>query len=779
MKSIDDIWRKLDLSRSRFELKDLLSELKVYTGEITLNEHRTVVNEIAKVNYEVHWQVPNVISYSINTLLNNNTLDSICDPWASTGLLLHGIIEKFKPSRSHAVALNANDVEIGKIFIPEVKWENSDPLKANALNENEFSAVVSILPFGLKSRETLILNGENNDVEIFGDLDSKILSVYSRLLKNDGIGIFIVTPGFFFRKSAFHIMSDLGLHVDAVFELPAGIFAPNTNITTNLIVVKKGKGEKLFTGKLSNNNKLNKQVISNYLNNKESKNIDFGHIVDSNFFRGLDALRAELEFERLKQTYDGDYYTLNQIAKSITLGKHAESFEFDDVEDAIYIPLIGKSNVVDSLELLTMKSQNYAQLKIDQDKVNAEFVVRFLNSSIGIKIRNMNMSGITIPRLSRDKLNTLGVFVPKLEKQKSILEVGHKILTQKNMLTSLMSELSEYENKLWKDPSQLVNLNSEIDDFAFQTNPGNTVRAEQSLVEWIETLPFPLASILRAWDATSDEDQKLKYEHLLHFFEAFSLFTGLIFLSAFRSNESFFIADKNELVRVLEKNPISHATFGTWKSIVEYLSKKIRNDLTKDEGQQFVAEMFKDPSLNLPRKVSDAGLLEVMTRTNTYRNRWSGHGGVVGNEEAKERNELLIEELSKLRNLMGDLWTETEMLTSVNMTLLDDGFNNEVLLLMGSNSEFKSIKKIMDMPLRKEKLYLHTKGSRQALVLAPLIKMEASPSSAKNACYFYNRISGEHEASFVSYHYVGEPEIVDSLDETIDFINTFNDLGDE
>ena len=107
---------------------------------------------------------------------------------------------------------------------------------------------------------------------------------------------------------------------------------------------------------------------------------------------------------------------------------------------------------------------------------------------------------------------------------------------------------------------------------------GGEIKAHtaEHLDQWFETLPFPLASILRAWQATPSQDFKTKHEHLLHFFEGTAEFLSVILLSAFSSNEAVFGAHKQKLTEALLKQNLSfqRATFGTWKLVVEYLSKK-------------------------------------------------------------------------------------------------------------------------------------------------------------------------------------------------------------
>ena len=67
-------------------------------------------------------------------------------------------------------------------------------------------------------------------------------------------------------------------------------------------------------------------------------------------------------------------------------------------------------------------------------------------------------------------------------------------------------------------------------------------------------------------------------------------------------------------------------------------------------------------------------------------------------------------------------------------------FENEIAILMGSNSEFLKETRPMSTWLDVEQLYLARKDGGRALRLLPLVKVGPSPQSAKNACYFFNRL---------------------------------------
>jgi hypothetical protein len=157
------------------------------------------------------------------------------------------------------------------------------------------------------------------------------------------------------------------------------------------------------------------------------------------------------------------------------------------------------------------------------------------------------------------------------------------------------------------------------------------------------------------------------------------------------------------------------------------------------------------------------------------RNDWSGHGGVVGQEEAQLRNEQLLTELQKLRETFADIWDNIELIQALHCRPRRGVFDNEVAVMMGSNSEFLNKTRPMATWLDVEVLYLSQKESGRALKLLPLIKVGPSPRSARNACYFFNRLEGEG-ARFVSYHFTDKPELTGQFDEAAETIKILSQI---
>jgi hypothetical protein len=196
---------------------------------------------------------------------------------------------------------------------------------------------------------------------------------------------------------------------------------------------------------------------------------------------------------------------------------------------------------------------------------------------------------------------------------------------------------------------------------------------------------------------------------------------------------------------------------------VDYLGKQTRQLLSSDKDRELCGELFSDSSGALPDVVSRTALASIFSATNKMRNDWSGHGGVIGQEAAQGRNELLLGEVQKLREVMADIWIETELIQALHCVPRRGVFRNEVAVLMGSNSEFLKESRTMAMWLDVEHLYLAKRDSQRALKLLPLVQIGPSPQSANNACYFYSRADRDG-LRFVSYHFIDRPERKESND---------------
>lgn len=756
----------------------LLKEKVVISPEDVLNAG----SKVAKIfrRHAGYLYTPSVLREVIAQLLIGRSATTICDPWAGLGTILAAAQEMVSASKCIAFNLNASEGDLGRVLFPGADWRIGQPLRLLDELAEPLDVVVSNLPFGVRANETLILNGQDGEkIELRDDLAHLILTSATARLNADGLGIFVVPPSFFFSKrSVLHQFKALGFGVAAAFELPSGTFAPYTSIATYLVVVKKELVAKLFVAQLSADPNTNRQIVSNFKESTEGGALELGSYVNPHEFRGIDALRADDYFANATKQIGFPAIDLASLATGVNLGHYGDAFSFPKVENAIFVPLIGESDVVDSIEELRLKMQNYAQVTINPTKSYAKFVAQFLNSELGKKTREWNKSGSVIPKLNKQTLNRLQILVPDIATQQQILEVEAQLSIEENTLLSLQNELAELRRELWKKPRSACGIEKRLNAFSQRITGELKEQASTTLDQWFETLPFPLASILRAWQATPSDDFKTKYEHLLHFFEATAEFLSVIFLSSFSANEALFESHREKLAETMKKQNLSfqRATFGTWKLVVEYFGKQTRLMLQDTKGdRETCSTIFADSSLILPTCLSDKGIASVLRTTNRMRNDWGGHSGVVGQDEAKIRNDQLLGEVLKFREAMADVWSDSVLVHSLHCRPRNGIFDNELAILMGSNSEFLKESVSMSTWLDVERLYIIKRNAPNALKLLPLVQVGPSPQSAKNACYFFNRIAREG-ARFVSYHFSDQPELTGEFEEAADTIKYLTEI---
>lgn len=743
------------------ELAERLSEIGLPISASDVPEFTSQLPGVLGAHFGLY-HVPKALLHVLAKLLEGRRSGIVCDPWAGLGSVLAIIRETTQATRAFALTQNDADAVLGRVLLGTAEWRVGEPCALLNSLPDDLDVVASVLPFGVRSSKPIALRTPSGTaIELRDDLGNLILAAASMKLSGNGVGLFVTPPSFFFsRRSVLRQFDTFGLGIAAALALPSGAFAPYTNIPTYLLVVRKQPSSRMFVAQLSSDGNTNLQIIENFRQSNEGATLELGRFVETLGFAGIESLRTAERLQQAERRFGCAAVRLEDLAVAISLGRAGADFGFPRQENAIFIPLIGISDVVDSLDDTTLKHQNYAQVAIDAVRSDARFVARFLNSELGKEIRELNKTGAVIPKLNKQSLKDLRVFIPDLQTQQSILAMEARIISEQNTLLGLQNELAECRRGLWADPRSQDFVGQRLGALSARLSGDLKQHAVERLDQWFETLPFPLASILRAWQATPSDDFKTKHEHLLHFFEASTEFLGIILLSGFCTRGQVFEGIKKDLAEALRKQNLTfkRATFGTWKLVIEYLGKRVRQQLSGDRDQRATcADMFADPSAGLPEMLGRKELAGILSSANKMRNDWMGHGGVVGQSEAQLRNEQLLAEVQKFRDATGDTWSEVQLIHALHCRPRRGLFENEVAVLMGSNSEFLKETRPMSAWLDVERLYLIRKDGRRPLQLLPLVQVGPSPPSAKNACYFFSRVEKDG-LRYVSYHFIDQPE---------------------
>jgi N-6 DNA Methylase len=712
------------------------------------------LNSISQIWDE--WFVPYLVLLFARELLPRKQPKTILDPAAHNGLFLAFALEATGASGLGLIRETANFEEAkawGDAF--NVRWINGEPRALLGEGAEQYDAVVANLAFGTKKQTETVSHG-GVEIEVTDEQERFVLLASALKLAPAGIALFVVSNSFLFSPAEQGVRSALvkfGLKISGCFYLPPGSFEPVTNIGANLIAIEPGKQERMFVGGLSDDDQKIKLLVDNFMAWRSGPELSFGRLVDPSEFRGYPALETQDRLDRMIDEFGAPQVALSTIASEFN--RVDSNQEFPERANAVYVPLIGKSPAIADLSEARLKAHNYIQIVLREEKADARYVAGFFSTPLGLMLRQSLESGTVIPKSSKVAWQSAVIFLPNREVQTQTVAAASNIRTA-------ATRFEELQERLWSRPRE-IGANLAVVD--------SLVRKE-TLPEWLDHLPFPVASILWTYHA-SGPDTKIRYEHLLHFFEAMTEFIATILLSGFSSQHGTFEKDRENLAGALTEAKLSltFGSFGAWKTILDYFGKRGRLLLDGTPEQvELCKNLFSCSNVNLLGILFSKSLNGVIQETNTNRNLWTGHGGIVSQHTAEERHTALQASLATVRDLFRAYWDQFELVQPRVCRVRNGIFENEVDRLMGPRVPFEVVERKTSIPLETGALYLLPNYEARALRLIPFIKIMPSPKTAQNACYFYNRQQKDNKVRFVSYHFEQEAEVIGDFTDTLDAI---------
>ena len=633
-----------------------------------------------------------------------------------------------------------------------VNWllGNAD-VHADALTE-QFDMIVCAPPLGTMRRRR---HFDGVARPVF-DNESHLLIPHAGIaLSEDGIGVFVVSSHFLLdsrKDSVRHRLSDFGLSLNAYVSVPPQ--DATFRYAVGLAFVRKGQSDDVFTGILSAGNKLSERMLGNLLSRVDGGSVTTGRIVTTEGFVSPEKLYATERVNRMADRLGIQPRRLDEVTRVIKSMRNHEPSELEERTDAVYLPLhpIGRA-VTDIGHLET--AHRYAVLLLNVELADPRYVASFLNSSTGRTIREAGTGRYgPMSQLSLPQVHELAVFLPNMDCQLRIIETDSRAV-------SLMNELGELRQDLWQRPLAERRVRELLDG----------VNRSETFSNWLDALPFPLASILWAYHAAGGKDTR-QYQYLDHFFEALSAFVATLALSAFRADPTLYDREWPIIRDSLHTQSLSlrRATMGTWIAVAERLCKRARAMLNGEQADDCLRAFC-----TADRTVLDAllskDLVTALKKANTMRNDWRGHGGIVGSRKAYQLRVILFDLLTQLRTCLGTVWTRYRLVRARHMRMVDDGtYEVELEDIMGRSYPFRSLSATLEQPLRHGQLYFLGEAESRALPLLPFVTLHTSPDDAQNACYFYNRVDGQ-EIRLVSYHYESEPELQGAFADTLQILD--------
>ena len=685
---------------------------------------------------------------------------SVLDPMCGSGVMLSKVQSACKPQTVDGVDINPESYEIAwQTLKQHGRVQQGNIFDPNLSLHEKYDLIIADPPLNTRiGKERL---PESLQAQRLNDLAQYLVIWACRRLSKDGTLAIVMSPNALNRTSFVEAINAEGCRICASFHVPAGTRS-NTAIASQILVVQHGAQEAIFVGQISNDDKHQERLLQNFERHKSDRHPSLGRVCEFEKFIGYEALEAK---HRLRQQVRGTDLIAHSFNDLLTRKSHHQrGVNATGAPSAslatLFLPQDGSRFYADTTEM-PERVPRYTCFELNSDKVRAQYLMRWLETDLGkTALRAASASSLVgLSRINSVTLERLTCYLPPVYEQQEVLEALRQ-------LERVRTEIQEIEASCWTGSYSGEEL----------LHRAQTVNQEDRYEDWIESLPYPLASIL--WrHKLSGDDPRIRFGILLHFFEALAEFLATVHLSSFPSHEATWRSQQEKLLKTLTQQNLTleRATFGTWKVVVESLSATARKMLENPEKVSLVHSMYDIQHTQWLQALCESKITTILSEANGIRNTYSGHGGAMGKEQADAIEQELLILVEQVRAVFGRGWQRYELIQADNMIYVDGRYTSQVLRIMGTRNQFERVERSSLYPMENGQLYLLEEGASEGLKLLPLVKMMSSPSDVDNACYFYNRVVDDGHR-FVSYHFEKESSVCEHFGDTASTVKQLTTL---
>ena len=190
----------------------------------------------------------------------------------------------------------------------------------------------------------------------------------------------------------------------------------------------------------------------------------------------------------------------------------------------------------------------------------------------------------------------------------------------------------------------------------------------------------------------------------------------------------------------------------------------MRSGITgKVEEPRYWEARFACDSPELLQSLVSKPMVALAKKANMLRNDWRGHGGVVGDTEARRRESVLLDLLADFRNLVGHRWEDYPLVLPNLLSFSSGVFQCNVFSITGVRYPFDQKQLELKAPLEDGLLHFVSPLTGAVCPVLPLVRLGATATEERNACYFFNRLQGGDSQRYVSYHFEDCPDVVEEI----------------
>ena len=168
----------------------------------------------------------------------------VVDLWAAAGWMLPPLVEALSPVHAIGVLPDEHSADLAGLLAPpdRIDWRIHDARAFVATLEPGVDVVLGCPPWRWQP-ERIRIETADGPVDLTEDPANVSLLEACSLLTPEGIGLFIVGPGFVMRPgpgTAFPNLHRFGLSIHLLLELPRGVVAPDSGSGRLLIGIGRG-----------------------------------------------------------------------------------------------------------------------------------------------------------------------------------------------------------------------------------------------------------------------------------------------------------------------------------------------------------------------------------------------------------------------------------------------------------------------------------------------------------------------------------------------------------
>lgn len=687
--------------------------------------------------------IPEWIPAFITSYASGRNYRSILSPYGDDLKLLHAVREGITAVEAVAITDTRPAGTAERIEIIQ-----GDPVSLLSGCTRRFDLILLFPP---SHQGTGSANPNREEAETVNNppYDEHILTL-ADLISDTGALIAIVHSGFFWNKTIIGQLSESGLFCEAALTLTQDRSLQVQENDQLLIIMRRGEREMMMAGELTPERARHEILIRNLKQQKNGKRPELGYFIRRSEYRSLHEILLEEQVRRLAEEHGTPRVPFSGITRSITIGACGT---LQDAGRRIYLPFSPAAPPVISHEDLSVPPSDAACILLRTGTVEPEYLIHFFRTELGRGIRELVMRRAeTIHRFASTLAET-EIYLPPPQIQAEVIAINASIESARDRLTSI-------QRALWMRPHSTRSVLGQLE----------RLREGEGITEWMENLPFPLASIL--WIYHAERSPAKKVGHLLHFFEASAEFIAGILLSA------LYPIMRSEGIDLLDENPefrdiYMNATFRSWIILCRRAGRQVRKKIARDGGYVDMARLFGNPDREFIDMVTSKRLFALLDEVADLRNDWKGHGGITGKRDDEEQLATLERLLERFREGVRDRFNHLRVILPGAAVYRDGIFSCQVQSVTGTRARFPDMSITSLIPLDTGSLFLYSGKGGEPMKILPFFRLIFHPETGEPAWYFYNRIEGRR-VRWISYHYEPESEFEEEDEEVYTMLR---DLG--